>query len=89
MKTYRAQVFGTVQGVWFRYHTARMAEKSGLCGRATNLADGSVEVLLQGEQEAVQRLLAWLAHGPRTACVERIEVEEYETVESFNGFRAY
>lgn len=89
MKTYRAQVFGIVQGVGFRYHTARMAEKSGLCGRATNLADGSVEVLVQGEPEAVQQLLEWLAHGPRTACVERLEVEEYETAESFDGFRAY
>lgn len=89
MKTYRAQVFGIVQGVGFRYHTARMAEKSGLCGRATNLADGSVEVLIQGEQEAVQQLLEWLAHGPRTACVERLEVEEYEAAESFDGFKAY
>lgn len=89
MKTYRAQVFGIVQGVGFRYHTARMAEKSGLCGRATNLADGSVEVLVQGEQEAVQQLLEWVAHGPRTACVERLEVEEYETAEYFDGFRAY
>ena len=89
MKTYRVQVFGIVQGVGFRYHTARMAEKSGLCGRATNLADGSVEVLLQGEPEAVQRLLAWLAHGPATACVERLEIEEYETAGSFDGFRAY
>ena len=88
MKTYRAQVFGIVQGVGFRYHTARMAEKSGLCGRATNLADGSVEVLVQGEPEAVQQLLAWLAHGPRTACVKRLEVEEYATAESFDGFRA-
>ena len=48
MITYRALVFGVVQGVGFRYFTAKKATALGVCGLATNLADGSVEVIMQG-----------------------------------------
>lgn len=89
MITYRALVFGVVQGVGFRYFTAKKATALGVCGRATNLADGSVEVIMQGEEGAVLALLAWLHLGPQTASVERVISEEYNPERLFNGFAAY
>lgn len=43
--TIKVQVFGRVQGVGFRYFTQMQAMQLGLKGRASNLYDGSVEVL--------------------------------------------
>ena len=48
-RSVRIQVYGIVQGVGFRYFTQQEASRLGLCGRATNLSDGSVEVLAQGD----------------------------------------
>lgn len=89
MITRRALVFGVVQGVGFRYFTAKKAAALGVAGRATNLADGSVEVIMQGEESAVYALLEWLHQGPQTASVERVISEAYSPERLFHGFAAY
>ncbi len=60
-----AWVRGRVQGVGFRWWTRARALELGLAGRATNLADGRVEVVAEGPREACERLLAAL-RGPGT-----------------------
>lgn len=86
----RARVFGLVQGVGFRYFTQREASRLGLVGRASNLADGSVEVLAAGEAEQVASLLSWLDSGPRTASVERVQLEELAELDrDYDGFFAH
>lgn len=72
---YVAYVSGVVQGVGFRYFTQRQAQALGVNGYAYNMADGRVEVLACGEQEQVEKLLAWLKLGPRSAKVERVLIE--------------
>ena len=53
----RVQVYGIVQGVGFRFFTQQQAQKLMLSGRATNLSDGSVEVLAQGDAENIQAMI--------------------------------
>lgn len=53
-----AWVYGSVQGVGFRYSTQREALQLGLTGYARNLDDGGVEVLACGEPEQVEKLIA-------------------------------
>jgi len=72
---FRAEVFGLVQGVNYRYFVQRHAEASGLTGYARNLDDGSVEVFAEGEKEKLEQLIAKLKVGPRAAHVERVDVE--------------
>ena len=72
----RAIVRGMVQGVGFRMNTRAQATRLGLSGFARNLVDGSVEVEVQGEESAVDRLLEWLHSGPRFASVASVDVEE-------------
>ncbi len=72
----RIIVHGMVQGVGFRWNCARVADELGLTGWAVNLDDGTVEVLVEGEAEAVERMVDWCRRGPRHARVTRVEVSE-------------
>jgi len=59
-----AFVKGHVQGVGFRWWTRARALELGLAGTATNMADGRVEVVAEGPEEACRALLARLGDGP-------------------------
>ena len=72
----RGFVHGRVQGVGFRYFVHRHATAEGLTGFARNLADGRVEFLLQGDADAVARVIAALHDGPAYARVTRVETED-------------
>jgi acylphosphatase len=67
-------VRGMVQGVGFRWFTAREAQKLGLAGFVRNLAEGSVEVEAEGERGAVEGLIALLKVGPRAADVRDVHI---------------
>lgn len=69
----RATVSGRVQGVGFRFHTAHEGLKLSLTGYARNEADGTVTVVMCGEEKNVNALLAWLEKGPSTANVTALE----------------
>jgi acylphosphatase len=71
---YRVVVTGRVQGVWFRESCRREAAAAGVTGWIRNAADGSVEAVLEGEPDAVERVLAWMRVGPRHAVVANVEV---------------
>lgn len=62
-----AFVHGHVQGVGFRWWTRSRALELGLTGHARNLRDGRVEVVAEGEQELVDKLLSLLDEEPSTA----------------------
>jgi acylphosphatase len=66
-------VRGIVQGVGFRWFVWREAERLGLRGVARNLLDGSVEVIAEGAEPALEDLARALARGPAMAHVEHVE----------------
>ncbi len=76
---------GRVQGVFFRDSTRREAQRLGVAGSARNLADGTVEVVAEGEADAVDRLEAFVRAGPGHAEVDRVEVRD-EPPEGLRGF---
>lgn len=73
MESLRFIVRGRVQGVGYRYFARRSAESLGLVGFARNLADGSVEVVAEGEPQALSSLEAALRQGPSFALVESLD----------------
>ncbi|MES2819365.1 MAG: acylphosphatase [Pseudomonadota bacterium] len=78
-------VSGRVQGVGYRQHTDQQAERLALDGWVRNLEDGRVEVLVEGEEEAVHALVAWLETGPKKARVEAVELSE-QPLQGIAGF---
>lgn len=65
-------ISGRVQGVAFRHHTSQFAQSQGVTGWVRNLASGEVEALLEGETEAVSRVIAWCQQGPPAAQVTAV-----------------
>jgi acylphosphatase len=70
----RVVVHGRVQGVGFRYALIDAACAAGVAGWVRNRMDGSVEALLQGDVDAVERVLAWCRRGPPAARVSGVDV---------------
>lgn len=73
-----ALVSGKVQGVGYRMYVQRHARDLGLAGSAENLTDGRVEVVAEGDQADLERLLHWLRRGPPFARVEDVQAEYSE-----------
>ena len=72
------RIHGMVQGVFFRETMRRQAEKLGVTGWVCNCFDMSVEAMVQGTPEALDAIIEWAHHGPKTAQVERVEIDEGE-----------
>jgi len=72
---YRYLVHGRVQGVGYRYFVWRQAEALGVTGFARNRADGSVEVVAEGSEQALADLEARLREGPSFSEVSQVERE--------------
>ncbi len=83
----RLVVHGVVQGVGFRAWVWRAAQQRGVAGRARNRPDGTVEVVLEGEPDAVESIIRACREGPRGAVVTEVEVSA-EDSEGLSGFSA-
>lgn len=81
-----ARIEGRVQGVGFRYFVLDTAQALGVSGWVRNRWDQSVEVVAEGEREALERLLEALRRGPRAAFVSDVQVDWEEWQGEFNGF---
>jgi len=84
----RAHVFvsGRVQGVFFRYETRSKALELGLTGWVRNLPDGKVEALIEGEKEAVEKLIEFCRTGPPGAKVTHIDVKWEKPTGEYDDF---
>ncbi len=80
-------VSGRVQGVFFRDHTRTWAVSLGLSGWVRNLRDGRVEVMVEGERDKIESLIARLEEGPPLAMVESAAVDWGNYTGEFFDFR--
>lgn len=74
----RIRVTGRVQGVWYRGWTVDAARALGLSGWVRNRRDGSVEILAEGPETALDALIEQCRHGPPAARVAAVTYEESE-----------
>lgn len=78
-------ISGRVQGVGFRAFIRKKAADLQLKGWAKNLADGRVEIVIQGDKNQIEKIMTKLKNGPSFARVDDLEVEK-EKVKNFNDF---
>ena len=79
-------ISGRVQGVGFRYFVHDAATIEGVTGYVRNLPDGRVEALIEGDDEAVDRVELALRRGPSHARVDSFDVESIEPTGRAHGF---
>src|SRR5690349_20002629 len=89
IETYYVQVHGVVQGVGFRHATVRRAHELGITGWVANVADGSVEAMLQGPAEQIDRMLEWLRRGPPCSHVKDFVSDERPIEKRFARFEQH
>jgi len=82
----RLVIEGRVQGVWFRDSTRREAVSLGVSGWVRNRPDSSVEVLAEGAEAEVEKLISWCQHGPPAADVRRVNETREEWLGEFTNF---
>lgn len=76
MRTARLRITGRVQGVGYRAWAIETAERFGLRGWVRNRADGSVEALITGEEDAVAAMIEACREGPYAARVGDIAIND-------------
>ena len=84
-KSVSIQIHGKVQGVGFRYHTRKAAQRFGVRGFVQNKADGTVYVEAEGDALAVDLFCEWCDKGPDWARVGEIKIQNLP-VTGYIGF---
>jgi acylphosphatase len=81
----RVVVEGRVQGVGFRIWIRDRARTRGVAGTVGNRADGAVEAVFEGPEDAVEAMLALARRGPPNARVDRVGIAD-EPPRGASGF---
>lgn len=81
-----AIIKGRVQGVFFRQETKRTAEACNVTGWVKNLPDGTVEAVLEGNRDDVEKVVRWCHQGPPAATVTEVNISQFPYTGEFDGF---
>lgn len=76
MKRVKMSIVGDVQGVFFRHFASVEAHDLGLMGWCRNESDGSVYIVVEGEDKNVNKFVTWAKGGSELATVESVDVTE-------------
>ncbi len=71
----RYLISGRVQGVGFRFFALDAAESEGIAGFVRNLPDRQVEIVAEGDGEALIRFERAIRRGPAGARVDAVQTE--------------
>lgn len=87
MITKRIIFEGRVQGVGFRYATRQIALGFEVVGWVKNLADGSVELVIEGENQEVQEFIEEITQESTLSHhIKNFTQENIPPLENCNGF---
>jgi acylphosphatase len=81
MKRVKITITGDVQGVFFRHFAKQEADRLNLSGWCRNESDGSVFIVIEGDEKNVEHFIRWAEKGSELATVENVEAKE----EKFTG----
>ncbi|HHE47313.1 MAG TPA: acylphosphatase [Bacteroidetes bacterium] len=78
---------GIVQGVGFRWFVRREADRLGLTGTVKNLADGSVEIHVEGEREVIDDFVELLKVGNGFSRVDSCRLNLSDDLRGYKEFK--
>lgn len=79
------EIFGRVQGVFFRKYTQTEGRKLGLVGWVQNTRGGTVRGQLQGPRSKVKEMQDWLrSTGSPKSHIAKAEFKNEKTIESLS-----
>ncbi len=87
MKKVHVTISGRVQGVFFRGATEKTANSLQLTGWVRNREDGRVEAVFEGEDRAVDQMVAWCRTGPPAARVDDVRTEDEPSEGKYQSFK--
>ncbi|XP_064616592.1 acylphosphatase-1-like [Liolophura sinensis] len=71
------EIFGRVQGVFFRKYTQKKATELGLAGWVRNTSQGTVQGVAQGPAPKITSMKTWLqTTGSPSSQIEKAEFKE-------------
>lgn len=85
VKTQHGLVSGRVQGVWYRAFVRNQAIKLSLTGWVKNNPDGQVELMMTGEEDALDKMHQALKKGSPLSRVDSVDLTE-EPHQVFDSF---
>ncbi|XP_067941351.1 acylphosphatase-2-like [Watersipora subatra] len=75
------EVFGKVQGVFFRRETQKKAAKLGVCGWVMNTQTMTVVGTAQGSKEMLQQMKHWLSKvGSKRSRISKCDIKNERTL---------
>ncbi len=91
MKTSKIIVSGIVQGVGFRYFTINLARKVNVKGWVRNNSNGSVEMIVSGEDHLVDEFTSKVILGNQFSSVEGVDIQslDYRKFDTFELITAH
>lgn len=82
-----AWISGKVQGVFYRESTEYWANTLDLKGWVRNTDDGRVELIVEGHEDRIKKLMKWCEKGPAAAKVVNINQREESYTGEFEDFK--
>ena len=79
------RIVGLVQGVGYRATFESQARALRLAGWVRNRKDGSVEAVVLGAPEAIEKIIAWSRRGPTAAQVKNVIVSDIDDTSIADG----
>uniref|UniRef100_G3MR87 Acylphosphatase n=2 Tax=Amblyomma TaxID=6942 RepID=G3MR87_AMBMU len=76
------EVFGRVQGVFFRKCTKDKADSLGICGWVRNTRKGTVEGIIQGSTDKMDTMKHWLSNvGSPSSAIEKCTFTDEKNID--------
>ena len=79
-------ISGSVQGIFFRANALYQAQALGITGWVRNCRDGRVELVLEGEKSALDKMIGWCRKGPPGASVDNLKISREDYQGEFSSF---
>jgi len=80
------EIFGTVQGVFFRKHTQQQATKLNLVGWVKNTASGTVQGHMEGRIDDINQMKTWLrTKGSPKSKITKADFSNEKTITELHG----